>query len=141
MKNFKQMEYTKTSKWTLLYQTTQTTSNYKYEIIIMSLGTHPTAYIGVDREHPLFGIYYDNIENFGDSIDSTPHGGFTYSGDTINADFVTTNSEWFIGWDYAHYGDHTGHKVGLAASTGRRWTTEQIFEECLMVVDMIEEKI
>ena len=50
---------------------------------------------------------------------------------------------WFIGWDYAHFGDYID--CGDAALNNmfpndKKWTTEEIVEECKNVIDQIVEK-
>lgn len=59
------------------------------------------------------------------------HGGITYYGDylTISADIEIKGN--FIGWDYAHFDDYGGYMERLPQDLrfGKKWTTEEIFEE------------
>ena len=54
---------------------------------------------------------------------------------------------WFIGWDYAHYGDYAGYEEKLPKELqtgGKKWTTEEIFKEvksvCYQLQKTEEEK-
>ena len=92
---------------------------------IMNLGTYPTAYIKIPKDHK----YYkkDMYE-----VDIYVHGGITYSSDHL---WISKNNKidgWFIGWDYAHCGDYAGYeeKLPKELKTGdKKWTTEEIFEQ------------
>ena len=49
---------------------------------------------------------------------------------------ITGNNQeiegWFVGWDYAHYGDYIGFEEKLPFNLrtgGKKWTTEEIFAE------------
>lgn len=55
------------------------------------------GYVGVNKEHPLFGIGYDDVDNI------NVHGGITFSGYGLlkNED----KSIWWFGFDTAHYND------------------------------------
>lgn len=102
--------------------------NYKY--YIMSLGTHPTAYIEIPEESKLYNKNYDDI------YINVP-GGLTYSQDYLYISETKKLEGWFIGWDYAHYGDYYGGYTELLQTNGsKKWTTEEILEE---VKDAIEQ--
>ena len=66
------------------------------------------------------------------------HGGITYS--SWRCPFVhepkmmDTQTRWYIGWDYAHYDDFV---AGLAPHKGKKWTTEEIIEECKNVIENV----
>lgn len=39
---------------------------------------------------------------------------------------------WFIGWDYAHYGDYAGYEELLPPKIrvgGKKWSTQEIYQE------------
>lgn len=98
------------------------TGNYKnFNYYIYSLGTHPCAYVDVGNT---------SLDHFDyDYIDIQCHGGLTYSNKTLHdLDFES----WFIGWDYAHYGDHLG-----CSSGGKKWTIKEIEEECKDVIEQV----
>lgn len=63
---------------------------------IKSLGNHPTAYIKIPKDSIFYDTCYDEIP-----IDI--HGGLTYGE-------IEENGFW-IGWDYAHYGDYTFNSI------------------------------
>lgn len=75
---------------------------------IVSLGTHPCAYIGIAEDQPYYQCSYYSIP-----IDV--HGGLTYEN--------FEDGIWWIGWDYAHASDYHGMLPQLG---GRKWTTGEI---------------
>lgn len=127
--NYKKMKYSSKRKRKLLYRE----KFENYEIFIMNLGTHPTAYIKVPETHPFYGKDYNEVE----IEDIEVHGGITYCDDHL---FISDTEEvngWFIGWDYAHAGDF--FKTDYEPLRGfrgddKKWTTEEIIAECLIVI-------
>ena len=114
-----------------------------YKFYILNFGTHPTAYIKIPPQNKLFFKDYDDIDN----IDV--HGGLTYSENYL---FITEDKKikgWFIGWDYAHYGDYVGyldeegqfyHFLRMQGNKkGKKWTTKEILQDCFSVIDQIIE--
>ena len=71
---------------------------YQYAIVLQNLG-HRCAYINVINT-PLQYIDYNNL----DYIDV--HWGLTYSSEKL----CNLNEGWWIGWDYAHYGDRVDYE-------------------------------
>ncbi len=111
-----------------------------YHFYIMSLGTHPTAYIEIPKTNNLFGKSYDEIYDIG--IDIDVHGGLTYSNDTLLCD---EKRAWFIGWDYAHAGDYFGYSklypnLEEWSVYDKKWTTEEIFEDVVRAIEQIKEE-
>ena len=99
-----------------------------YRIVIVSYGTHPCAYIGLWEGHPYYEVDYEDIP-----IDC--HGGLNYSDHCHwNVKDLQFDDVWFIGWDYIHSGDYDYNN-----KFGRRWTTEEIADECLNVIKQLEE--
>lgn len=104
---------------------------FGYEYYILNLGTHPTAYVKIPEPHPLYEKKYHDIYSYFDV-----NGGLTYSDNYLRISDTEEIEGWFIGWDYAHYGDYFGgekmfpkyHRIG-----GKRWTTEEIIEEAVGV--------
>lgn len=103
-----------------------------FDYYVLNLKTHPTAYVDVSNS-PLNGVLYDDI-------DISCHGGLTYSKKALR----TVDKEgWFIGWDYAHYGDYMDYGDVLFNNMfqyKKKWTTEEIVEECKNVIDQIVAK-
>ena len=102
-----------------------------FDYYVLNLKTHPTAYIDVTNS-PLNGCDED--------IDISCHGGITWCDNFVKS---IDKKGWFIGWDYAHYGDYMDY--GDAALNNmflndKKWTTEEIVEECKNVIDQIVEK-
>lgn len=104
-----------------------------YHFAILSLGTHPCAYIEIPKDHKYYGKRYNNI-------DIACHWDVTYSRNGLGTGIVGFyRTGYWIGWDYSHYGDYAGYEVGLPSNLrtgGKKWTTEEIYEE---VKDVIEQ--
>ena len=96
------------------------------EYCILDLGTHPTAYVKLPRNHPYYKKDWLNA-----NINIEVHGGLTYSRNylTCEADHL---DGWWIGWDYAHYRDHMGYDP---ETVGKRWTTEEILTDVIHVIE------
>ncbi len=127
----KEMEYGKESRTELLFK-----DKYKnYNYYILNLGTHPTAYIEIPKEDTLYKKSYDEIYRIGCDIDV--NGGLTYSDNELMG---VKSENWFIGWDYAHCCDYCGYEEDMPESIrtyGKKWTTEEIIEECKNAIDQI----
>ena len=90
-----------------------------YRCIVLNLGSHPVAYIGVTKDSLLYNVEYDDLG----FIDV--HGGLTYS-EEGDGKYLPKDYYWF-GWDYAHAGDYFNNNFYKG---DKRWTTEEIIEEC-----------
>ena len=127
----KEMEYGKERRTELLCKAKY--NNYNY--YVLNLGTHPTAYIVKPKENKLYRKSYDEIYKIGCDIDV--NGGLTYSDNELMG---VKSENWFIGWDYAHCGDYCGYEEYMPESIityGKKWTTEEIIEECKNAIDQI----
>lgn len=107
---------------------------------ILNLGTHPTAYIRIPKDHKFFG---KEIEQ----IDINVHGGITYSEEGLCIENGKEAEGWFIGRDYGHYGDYLGFEERyprVYRSGGKKWTTKEIYKEvravCYQIQNSKEEK-
>ena len=100
-----------------------------YLYAVTSMGSHPCAYVQIPEGHPLYKAELDALE---DAI--VCHGGVTYTGDRAEGVRDLPPDGFWIGWDYAHYGDHLGYYHGLG---GLQWTTEEIVAECKAVIDQL----
>ena len=101
-----------------------------YHYAIVSLGSHPCAYIELPKEHKYYGKGYDDIP-----IDC--HGGLTYSSEGLLPSNHDCHRDGFwIGWDYAHLGDYCGW-FNVFDSTGKKWTTEEILQEVKEVIEQL----
>lgn len=113
-----------------------TFKDYKYYII--SMGTHPCAYIELPKNHPYYNVDYHKIP-----IEC--HGGLTYSSNYLH--MINDNSEgdtFFIGWDYAHWLDYVGYYADFAFEhsyfgRNKKWTTSEIKSECIQVIEQLIE--
>lgn len=108
-----------------------------FSFLILSFGTHPCAYVELNPKSPYFGDGMDNIE-------LPVNGGVTYS-DFRNPLTGESCKNYWIGWDYAHWGDYTGFyeadkqiekNINGKITPFKKWTTSQIYSE---IKDAIEE--
>ncbi len=97
-----------------------------YGYAILSLGTHPVAYVEIPNGHPVYKKNYHDV-------DLDVHGGLTYSG---NAYWKEDDGSFWLGWDYAHAGDYTS--FGYNTSKSKKWTTSEIRDEVLSVIKKLE---
>lgn len=113
----KEMEYKVKREMTILDSGIY--HNRKYFII--SLGTHPCAYVEFHHE-----LKRDSDEWY----DAPCHGGITYDD---YAYWDDNDETYYIGWDYAHaLCDYIPFLGG-----GKKRTTEEIFEEVKEVIDYL----
>lgn len=123
--DMKEMKYCRNRKIEIL------ATGYCFGLLyyILNLETHPTAYIKIPKGNKLYNKDYDDIYK---EVDIDVHGGFTYSRNYL---WISENQKiegWFIGWDYAHYGDYCGYEEIFPEkirTSGKKWTTEEIFAE------------
>ena len=123
--DLKEMKYSSERKIELL-----ATGHFgEYEYFILNLGWHPTAYVRIPENHPLFG-------KFMDEVDLDVHGGVTYSDNHLYISESEKIDGWFFGWDYAHYGDYGGYQEIKEIKNifekyqymQKKWKTEEILE-------------
>lgn len=109
---------------------------------ILNLGTHPTAYIKIPKDHKLYGLSERELYK---EIDINVHGGITYAEEGLYLNKQQIEG-WFLGWDYAHCGDYMGYYERVPKSLqmgGKKWTTAEIFREvkeaCYQIQNLKEE--
>ncbi len=135
----KEMIYGKTMQRAILLANDE----YKgYEYVVLSLNTHPCAYIVLDEGDKLYGMDYDEIH---ETYELECHCGLTYARDYLNfLEFSNKyrcdvragiHQKWVVGWDYAHYGDYTGFDGGIVG--GKKWTTTEMVDDCKEVIEQI----
>lgn len=93
---------------------------------IVTLGPYPCAYVNV-KDTIFDGKFYSDIP-----IEC--HGGLTYSENYLQE---IEDKGWFIGWDYAHWGDYTAYSKAFNLTRTKKWTIEEIKEECKNVIDQL----
>lgn len=107
-----------------------TIDGYRYAIV--SLGSHPCAYVEVPEGHPYRRAYLDGSVRC--------HGGVTYfrpyAPPAMTAE-QKIKSLW-IGWDYAHIGDYL--ELPDTALPGKRYTLEEIQQEVRDVIAQLRAK-
>lgn len=135
----KEMVYNGIRKVTVLDDSTY----IGYHYVILSLGTHPCAYVEIPKESSLYKKDY----NTGLSC----HGGITYAEWDLHLNDNKLYKGWFIGWDYAHQRDFIKCSnsdrfayVSLIASRlllpnkdDKHWTTAEILEDVKNVIEQI----
>ena len=123
----KEMIYEKDRKMEILQD-----NKYRgYRYIILSMGTHPTAYIEIPKGHILDG-------KDGDELDINVHGGITYSRHEM---YGIKTDNWYIGWDYAHLGDYLGYEEELyPRANHKKWSTAEIERDCKKAIEEIIDK-
>lgn len=140
----KEMEYTKKHIREILDH-----GCYKgYNYWIISLGTHPVAYVEIPSTN---GLYQRHYEESCGSIEC--HYGITYSeaelvvleySEKYKCEVMTIlKDSWFIGWDYAHSGDYYGRynypKYYFAKEpVDKKWTTSEILSEVKEVIKQVQ---
>lgn len=108
-----------------------------YDFYIFNCGTHPTAYIEIPAGNKLYYKTDDKMYDMGFNLEV--HGGVTYSSESL---LDVNDNSWFIGWDYAHFGDYYAYDEELELkSNGKKWTTEMIIEDCINAIDQIIEYV
>jgi len=94
--------------------------------LIIDLGSHPTAYIGIPR------LAKPNLRD----IDLNVHGGITHEGSlNLSTNYLSKHNLkdiYWYGWDYAHNGDYVNLK--LTKKTGRKWKFSEIFKHVLLAI-------
>lgn len=108
-------------------------SLYKgYRYLVISRGTHPCAYVKITPNNKL----YEDNRLAEDEI--CCHGGITFCG---RLTCLYPDESYFIGWDYAHYGDFVGYdKIykNLDPSENKKWTTKEIVQQAKEVIDQVK---
>ena len=102
-----------------------------YRAVIVNYYSHPCAYIGLPEDHPYCNKDYGDL-----NIDC--HGGLTYSDNYHTMVKELCDNGWFIGWDYNHLKDYNSYMEDFDFYS-KRWTTEEIMEECANVIEQLEE--
>jgi len=103
--------------------------SFGFEYLILSLGTHPTAYVNIPKGHKYYGADYSGIE-----IDV--HGELTYANETI---IESATKGWWIGWDYAHYRDFAGYNIDSKwDDDGYKYSTDEIFIDVKHVIRQLK---
>ena len=116
----KEMEYKYKCELTIL--DSDVYHNRKYFII--SLGTHPCAYVEFHHE-----LKRDSDEWY----DTPCHGSITFDD---YAYWDENDETYYIGWDYAHFGDYLPYNV-----CGKKWTTKEILENVKEVIDYLNKLV
>ena len=69
-------------------------------VAIMTDMAHRCGYVGIKKNHVLYGKEYGNIGTYFDV-----HGGITYSGGGNRSKYPIESDLWWFGFDCAHWGD------------------------------------
>ena len=112
--------------------------------LILSLNTHPTAYIIIDKNTQLYNKDYDEIHEL---IDIEVHGGLTFADNVLHNIIEYSEKykcdtlqkyeyDWIIGWDYAHFGDYT-----TFCPQGKKYTTQEIQYDVYRAIEQIHNQV
>jgi hypothetical protein len=110
-------------------------NGYKYYIV--SLGTHPCAYVEVPEGH----ICYGKCDGDAYVLDIDVHGGITFG----NFGLKGVSDKFLLGWDYNHCDDYCFAVSDSILSffdfgtNGKRWTTEEMLEDVKSVINRLRE--
>ncbi len=112
----------------------------------MNLGTHPTAYIRLPKEHPLFDKDYAEANELADDIEPV-HGWWTFSGNIPSTKLDEPIKEgYYLGFDAGHIQDYQPNILAdlypgsdFGTDSGHRWTTEEMVDECKNGIDWLIE--
>lgn len=99
-----------------------------YTFYILSLGTHPTAYVEIPKHHCVYKKEYFDI------YEIDVHGELTYSESYLWLPNEKLENSWFIGWDYNHYDDYNS----MLNLGGKKWTTKEIFNDVKSVIEQLK---
>jgi hypothetical protein len=114
-----------------------TYKNHMY-VIYSVMGSHPTAYVRVNEGEKWYDVDYDKISFTWPGCN--PHGGFTFS-DFVNEESFGEPGAYWVGWDYAHFGDYKSYPLDGILSMidgAKKWTIEEIEADCKKVIDYME---
>lgn len=106
-----------------------------FKWLVLSLGRHPCAYVKIPVGHKYHNKLYQDID-----INDKVHGCLTYSEDEVAMNpFDKSDDDWFIGWDYAHLGDYSGHSLGSAFNDdAKKWTTTEMVREVMGFIELLK---
>ena len=109
--------------------------------VIITLGSHPCAYVAVDPKHPYYAMDYDDM--YSKDIYLECHGGVTYTEFDKYTRTWAAQDLWWIGWDYAHAGDYDAEQdrgTGFVKKEfSHKWTLKEIKKDVLKMIAQLEE--
>lgn len=103
-------------------------AQYKY-LIVNHAGSYPCCYIGIPNGKE---VNTDDIHC---------HGGVTWCGGLPELLYESIEDKeflrdvWWIGWDYAHYGDWIYVPNRRPTKLEKEWTTRELWDECMTVIN------
>lgn len=103
-----------------------------YKYCILSLGSHPTAYISLPPDSKVKSVVNDCKDDLCNII--SVHGGWTFGPDRLS---VLDTDDLYYGWDYAHCDDYIYYPKGLMEFPDmglKKWTTEEVLDEVEHVI-------
>lgn len=116
-----------------MYEVVKTGSHRGIQMaVILVREDHHNGYVGIDKNHPLYEIQYDQIDSTGDTFLEC-HGGLTYSGKDYWS--LKPKDLWWFGFDTAHMGDKGLKEFGLSNGTFK--TIAYVYTECLRLADQL----
>ncbi len=115
---------------------------YQWLVARMTMG-HLCGYVKLWKKHPL-EIYFKKKYAYNE-IEVDCHGGLTFEEKLTKKNILPKSSftpGYWIGWDYAHYGDEMVINEENYHSTipGRHWTEDEVIKECYEVIEQLASK-
>jgi hypothetical protein len=83
--------------------------NYQYAVL-QPYGNHYCAYVGLDKDHPMFSIHWSILYEIG-LYHPNVNGGLTFSG--VPSGLAGRGLTWY-GWDYNHAHNQVPHEYSQA---------------------------
>lgn len=97
-----------------------------YKYLILSLGTHPCAYVEIPHMHPFW-----NAKDY-DELGIEVHGGLTFG-----KNHPMMDNNYCIGWDYGHFNDYNPLCPELG---GKKWKTWEIRRDVFNVIRQLSKE-
>ena len=111
-----------------------------FECVIVNIkGSHPCAYINVPKS---VLDKYEKPELDDERWFADCHGGFTYASEESPCN-VSNEVGFWLGWDYAHWGDYTcvavnGKVIIPPKPDEKLWTTAEVLENVVDTIHSLE---
>ncbi len=103
-----------------------------YRYAIATMGSHPRAYVEIPEWHLFYHLRPDTLERH-----IRCHGGLNYIARRSPPVLNIHNTNLWVGWDYAHIGDHMEYpKLNIP---GRKYSLEEIQQDVRDVIGQIRE--
>ena len=113
-------------------------NGYKY--YVLNQGSHPCGYVELPKKNLCFG------KTNNECVDINCHGGISYSYADLhfmdnNNEYKLLENSWFLGWDYAHWGDFMylsdDDVMFMYDGIDEKYSTWEVVQECRNVINQL----